>query len=729
MKSKKKATTESNKPLAVIVNNPTEITDNIGDKSSVYDEINALDFSHPDYYENRELSHLKFNQRVLSQAKNPKHPLLERLMFLLIFSSNLDEFFEIRVSGLKKQMDFGRQRPGPDGKYPDEILKIIHEQVRTALSEQYRILNQELFPSLARENIHFLPRAQWSPELMAWTEKYFHDEVWPIISPLGLDPAHPFPRLVNKSLNFILSLDGKDAFGRQSGLAIVPAPRSLPRLIKVPKEIIPEGDNFIFLSSIIHAYVDEFFPGMTVTECHQFRVTRNSDLEMSNVEVEDVASALRGELHSRRFGAATRLEVGKECPAALTDFLLERFNLSKHELYPLEGPVNLRRLMALTNMIDRPDLLYPKFSPGTPKALEEGNYIFAAVDREDQLLLHPYQSFIPIIDWVRQAAKDPTVLSIKQTLYRTNESSELVQALADAARNGKEVTVVIELRARFDEEENINFASILQEAGAVVVYGVMGYKTHAKMLLFVRRVGNKLKRYAHLGTGNYHRKNSLLYTDYSLLTSEPTICDDVHKVFQQITGMGKKIHPDLLIHAPFNLRKSLLRMIDAEAQAALAGNPARIIAKMNSLTDPEVIKELNRASTAGVKIDLIVRGICCLKPGIKGVSENIRVTSVIGRFLEHSRVYYFHNNEHQVYCSSADWMERNLTNRIEVCFPILKKKLAARIMDELQLYMDDVGQSWEMQSDGNYRELHTDIATKEDVQIQLLKHLGQFISV
>lgn len=699
------------------------IVDNSGKGDSGQKPIDALDFSNPEFFENRELSYLKFNLRVLSQARNPRHPLLERLMFLLIFSSNLDEFFEIRVSGLKKQLDFGRQRPGADGKYPDEILKLVHEQVRGALTEQYRILNEELFPSMAKENIHFLPRNQWSPELIAWTKNYFHEEVWPIVSPLGLDPAHPFPRLVNKSLNFILSLEGKDAFGRESGLAIVPAPRSLPRLIKIPKEVIPNGDNFIFLSSIIHAYVDEFFPGMTVTECHQFRVTRNSDLEMSNVEVEDVASALRGELHSRRFGAATRLEVGKECPSELTNFLLERFNLSRHELFPLEGPVNLRRLMALTNMLDRPDLLFPKFSPGTPKALEEGNYIFAAVDKEDQLLLHPYQSFIPIIDWVRQAAKDPTVLSIKQTLYRTNASSELVEALADAARNGKEVTVVIELRARFDEEENINFASVLQEAGAVVVYGVMGYKTHAKMLLFVRRVGSKLKRYAHLGTGNYHRKNSLLYTDYSLLTAEPSLCDDVHKVFQQITGMGKKIHPDLLIHAPFNLRKSLLKMIDQETQAALAGKSARIIGKMNALTDPEVIRELYRASAAGVQIDLIIRGVCCLRPGIPGVSENIRVTSVIGRFLEHSRVYYFENNTYPVFCSSADWMERNLTNRIEVCFPILKKKLANRIVEELQMYLDDTAQSWELQSNGEFIELAAAGGDQEPVQMRLLRQL------
>ena len=682
----------------------------------------AIDLNDPTYFENRELNYLKFNLRVLSQARNTKHPLLERLMFLLIFSSNLDEFFEVRVSGLRKQLDFGRQRPGPDGQYPEQVLKAIHLQVKGALAEQYKILNEDLLPNLAKENIHFLPRHDWNDELKKWTREYFDEEVQPVVSPLGLDPAHPFPRLVNKSLNFILSLDGKDAFGRESGLAIVPAPRSLPRLIKVPTEILPEGDNFIFLSSIIHAYVDELFPGMSVIDCHQFRVTRNSDLEMTNVEVEDYAMALQGQLHSRRFGAATKLEVSIDCPVELTDFLLERFNLSNDELFQLDGPVNLQRLMALYGMIDRADLRFPQFSPGTPKLLEEDAYIFAAVDKEDQLLQHPFQSFIPIIDWVRQAAKDSTVLSIKQTLYRTNESSELVEALAEAARNGKEVTVVIELRARFDEEENINFASILQEAGAVVVYGVMGYKTHAKMLLIVRRINGALKRYAHLGTGNYHRKNSLLYTDYSLLTSDEVLCADVHKVFQQITGMGKKIHPKLLIHAPFNLRKSLIKMINGEILATTSGQKARIVAKMNSITDPDLIKALYKASMAGVKVDLVVRGICCLRPGIAGVSENIRVVSIIGRFLEHSRVYYFQNSDPQVYCSSADWMERNLDNRIEVCFPILKKKHSTRIKAELEMYLNDRGQSWELSADGEYRPLANTAA--EDVQQLLLKQLS-----
>ncbi|MEX2468914.1 MAG: polyphosphate kinase 1, partial [Pseudohongiellaceae bacterium] len=707
------AKSASRKELQVVVDNSSRTS------TEPARPTEDIDLDNSAYYENRELSYLKFNERVLEQAKNKHYPLLERLGFLLIFSSNLDEFYEIRVAGLKKQLDFGRQRPGPDGQYPEQVLKVIHARVRTLLEEQYRILNEDLFPQMATEGIRFLARHEWNEELVQWAQQYFREEVLPVISPLGLDPAHPFPRLVNKSLNFILALDGKDAFGRDSGLAIVPAPRSLPRLIKVPATILPEDDNFIFLSSIIHAHVEEFFPGMNVLECHQFRVTRNSDFEMSDVEDQDYANALRGELHSRRFGAATKLEVGKECPENLTNFLLDKFNLTEEELFRLDGPVNLQRLMAVMGMVDRLDLKYPKFSPGTPAVLEVNSDIFAAVDKEDQLLLHPFESFIPIIDWVRQAARDPSVVSIKQTLYRTNESSELVAALADAARNGKEVTVVIELRARFDEEENIQFASILQEAGVVVVYGILGYKTHAKMLLFVRRVGNSLKRYAHLGTGNYHRKNSLLYTDYGLLTADETLCTDVHKVFQQITGMGKKIHPKSLLHAPFKLRKALLKMIDNEVSAALSGKPARIISKINSLTDPGVIRALYAASQAGVQIDLIVRGICCLKPGIPGVSDNIRVTSIIGRFLEHSRVYFFLNSSPQVYCSSADWMERNLSHRIEVCFPILKKKQASRIMEEMEMYLEDCCQSWDLNAEGEYTEKRAADDDCEGVQMRL----------
>lgn len=692
-------------------------TKNLSKAPKIY---RAVDLDDPALFHNRELSHVEFNRRVLSQATNNQYPILERLNFLTIFSSNLDEFYEIRVAGLKKQTGFGRQRPGPDGTHPEQVLEEIHKEVRSGLDQQYQILNEELLPALARENIHFLQEKDWDPVTQDWARHYFSTEVQPVISPLGLDPAHPFPRLANKSLNFILSLKGKDAFGRESGLAVVPAPRSLPRLIKLPSEVAPYGDNFIFLSSIIQAYVDEFFPGMRVKDCYQFRVTRNSDLELGDLDGEDYASALMGELHSRRFGTATKLEVELQCPTHLSDFLLTRFNLSESELFRVNGPVNLQRIAEIQDMLTRPDLRFPKFVPNIPSTLQVGGSTFSSVSKGDQLLLHPFQSFVPVIDWVREAAADPTVVSIKQTLYRTNESSELVSALAEAARCGKDVTVVIELRARFDEEENLNFAHILQEAGAVVVYGVLGYKTHAKMLLFVRREKGLLKRYAHLGTGNYHLKNSALYTDYSLLTADKILCSDVHKVFQQITGMGKKIHPELLIHAPFNLRTSLLSMISVEKNAAKEGRPAQIIAKLNALTDPELIKALYSASIAGVKIDLIVRGMCCLRPQMPGISENIHVISVIGRFLEHSRVYYFQNSQPNIFCSSADWMERNLSNRIEVCFPILKKAHALRILEELALYLSDRTEKWTLTESGKYVPQNEHYKHSDCVQNKLL---------
>ena len=713
--------TQSNKSNKHLVSVETVLPKKI--LSKIPKITRAVDLDDPALFHNRELSHVKFNLRVLSQAKNNQYPILERLNFLTIFSSNLDEFYEIRVAGLKKQTGFGRQRPGPDGTHPEQALQEIHQEVRSGLDQQYQILNKELLPALAREKIHFLQKKDWDPVIQDWARQYFLTEVQPVISPLGLDPAHPFPRLVNKSLNFILSLEGKDAFGRESGLAVVPAPRSLPRLIKLPKEVAPYGDNFIFLSSIIHAYVDEFFPGMSVKGCYQFRVTRNSDLELGDLDGEDYASALMGELHSRRFGTATKLEVELQCPRFLSDFLLTRFNLSESELFRVDGPVNLQRVAEIQDMLTRPDLRFPKFVPNIPSALQVGSSIFSSVSKGDQLLLHPFQSFVPVIDWVREAAADPTVVSIKQTLYRTNESSELVTALAEAARCGKDVTVIIELTARFDEEDNINFANILQEAGAVVVYGVMGYKTHAKMLLFVRKEKGLLKRYVHLGTGNYHLKNSALYTDYSLLTADKTLCSDVHKVFQQITGMGKKIQPELLMHAPFNLRTALLSMISVEKNAALEGRPAQIIAKLNALTDPRLIKALYSASMAGVKIDLIVRGMCCLRPQMPGISENIQVISVIGRFLEHSRVYYFRNSQPSVFCSSADWMERNLSNRIEVCFPILKKNHALRILEELSLYLSDGAQKWTLTESGTYAPENEHYKYSDCAQNKLLEAL------
>jgi polyphosphate kinase len=686
--------------------------------------VPVIDLGKHDLYINRELSQLAFNLRVLDQAIDETHPLLERLKFLLIFSSNMDEFFEIRVAGLKKQIEFQREQPGPDGMRARDVLDVISRQVHAAVKLQYEIFNNILLPSLEKENIRLLFRNLWTPEQAAWARRYFRDEVLPVISPIGLDPAHPFPRLVNKSLNFILALSGNDAFGRESGFAIVPTPRSMPRIIRMPKHLTDGGDNFVFLSSIIHANVEELFPGMTVRDCHKFRVTRNADLEMNAAEVEDIALALKGELSSRRFGTAVKLEVSKDCPDDMCTFLLEQFNLNESELFRLDGPLNLHRLLKLDSLLQRPDLSYPAFAPGLPAALDSDRNIFESIRREDQLLLHPFQSFTPVIDFLRSAAKDPDVVAIKQTLYRSGGKSEIVDALAEAARNGKEVTAVVELRARFDEEENLLLASRLQEAGAVVVYGVLGYKTHAKMSMIVRREGGKMKRYAHLGTGNYHSGNARAYTDYSLLTDDETLCTDVHKVFQELTGMGKTIKMQSLLHAPFTLQKQLLAMIDNEIKVAKSGKAAHIIIKVNGLTERKMIRALYRASQAGVKVDLIVRGVCCLKPRIPGVSDNIRVVSIIGRFLEHSRVYFFQNSDPQIYCSSADWMERNLLHRVEVAFPIFHQKQIKRIRAELDTYLNDNTQAWELDAQGSYNRLTPKHRQPRTAQQILLDKLG-----
>ncbi|UZE95656.1 polyphosphate kinase 1 [Alkalimarinus alittae] len=662
-----------------------------------------IDLGSHDYYINRELSHLQFNYRVLKQSIDENHPLLNRMMFCCIFSSNMDEFFEIRVAGLKHQIKYGRETVGPDGLTPEQILAELDIKAHEVVEEQYRILNDVLFPELQKQNIRFLRRREWNDMQAEWVANYFEAEILPVINPIGLDPSHPFPRLVNKSLNFIVQLDGQDAFGRETGMAIVPAPRSLPRMVRFPDEVCNGGDNLVFLSSMIHEHADKLFPGMDVKGCYQFRLTRNADLVLAHDEMEDLASALRGELLSRRFGEAVRLEVADNCPQELVQFLLDEFSLSDRELYRVEGPVNLTRMMNLEKLISRSDLLYPRFTPGLPKALNNKQDIFSAIRQKDILLLHPYQSFTPVVDLLRQSAKDSNVVAIKQTLYRTGADSELVAALVDAARRGKEVTAVIELRARFDEAENLELASRLQEAGVVVVYGVVGYKTHAKMMLIVRREEGGFKRYVHLGTGNYHAGNARLYTDYSFMSADEALVKDVHKIFQQLTGMGKALKIKKLFHAPFTLHRKMLELIDREAQHASEGNSAYILIKINSLTDPKVMKALFKASQAGVKIDLIVRGICCLRPGIPGVSENIRVRSIIGRFLEHTRVHYFENNGRPVvYASSADWMVRNLVHRVETCFPIEDKKLAERVKEELDYYLQDNCLSWALQPEGDY---------------------------
>ena len=673
-----------------------------------------------DLFLNRELSLLEFNRRVLEQSKDESVPLLERLKFLCIASSNLDEFFEIRVAGLQQMVELNPNQRLPDGIMPQEMLGAISTRAHALVDEQYRVFNDVIVPALEKERVRFLRRSEWTQEQDAWLRKYFSDELLPVLSPMGLDPAHPFPRILNKSLNFIVSLSGKDAFGRNTAFAVVQAPRALPRLIQIPKEVVGTGPHdFVFLSSVIHAYVDDLFPGMEASGCYQFRVTRNSDLLVDEEEAEDLIAALEGELSQRQWGDTVRLEVAHNCPEQMSQYLMDVLQLTPADVYSVNGPVNLMRLMAIPDMVDRPDLKYPVFTPRIPKALAGGD-IFSVVRERDVLLQHPYDSFMPVVEFLRQAARDPKVLAIKQTLYRTGAKSLVVDALIEAARAGKEVTVVIELRARFDEADNIDLAEKLQDVGAHVVYGVVGYKTHAKMCLVVRREETGLRHYAHLGTGNYHPRTARMYTDYGLFTADAAMCKDVHAVFLQLTSLGKVSKLKHLLQSPFTLSKGMHAKIEREAENAKKGKPASIIAKMNGLVEPEIIQALYKASQGGVQIDLIVRGMCALRPGVKGLSENIRVRSIVGRFLEHQRVLYFQNgDEPEVFLSSADWMERNLFRRVEIAFPVLDKKIRERIIDQLQAYLADTAQSWFLHADGVYKRAEN--PKGKAVQIKLLE--------
>jgi len=658
-----------------------------------------------EHFINRELSFLAFNERVLSQAMDARIPLLERLKFLCISSTNLDEFFEIRVSGLKQRVEVSSAPAGPDNLSPTQVLKLTAERAAELVAEQYRQLNSELIPELEREGIRFLRRETWTSVQRKWLEEYFLSEIVPVLSPTTIDPTRPIPRILNKSLNFIVSLDGQDAFGRHCHRAIVQAPRSLPRLILLPNDLHSgdeSGMNFVFLSSIIHAFVEQLFAGIEINGCYQFRVTRNSDLYINDDDVDDLARALLGELFESRYGAAVRLETAHDCPEHLAHYLLKHFKLGVDDLYQVRGPVNLNRLLAVYDLVDRHDLKYPPFTPGLPPTLVNANP-FEAISKGDILLHHPFESFAPVMDFVYRAATDLDVLAIKQTLYRTTADSPIVESLVSAAKAGKEVTVVIELRARFDEAANIELANKLQEAGAHVVYGVVGYKTHCKMLLVVRREQGRLKRYVHLGTGNYHPQTTRAYTDYGLLTADKAIGEDVHQVFMQLTSLMRTPELTYLAQSPFNLHEQLLDLISRETAHATAGCAGHIIAKMNALVEPSIISALNKASQAGVHVDLIVRGICCLRPGIPGVSENVRVRSIVGRFLEHTRCYYFHNGgEAEVYCASADWMDRNFFRRIEVMFPILDPDLKSRVIGDLDSYLADNMQAWELQHNGTY---------------------------
>jgi polyphosphate kinase len=681
----------------------------------------------PELFLNRELSLLEFNRRVLAQSLDATIPLLERLRFLCISSTNLDEFFEIRVARLQEQVVSGSVQAGPDNLLPQDVLKQISTIAHQQVGEQYRVLNEVLIPELERERIRFVRRTEWNAEQEAWVRHYFEHELLPVLSPLGLDPSHPFPRILNKSLNFIVALKGVDAFGRRGGVAVVQAPRSLPRLIQMPKECATGPHDFVFLSSIIHTHVNDLFPGMEVVGCYQFRVTRNSELFVDEEEIDDLLLAVEGELHSRRYGDTVRLEAADNCSEDMAGYLMNKFDLTPDFLFQVNGPVNLNRLLAIYDMVDRPDLKFPAFTPSLPRRLTRNKNLFEIIRQGDILLHHPFESFAPVVDFVRQAAADPQVLAIKQTLYRTGPDSAIVAALVDAARAGKEVTVVIELRARFDEEANINLATVLQEAGAHVVYGVVGYKTHAKMILVVRRERTRLRHYVHLGTGNYHDRTARLYTDFGLLTCDDAIGDDVHKLFLQLTSIGRSGRLQKLLQSPFTLHKGLMERIEREANNARAGKTARIRAKMNALVEPHIIQALYTASQAGVQIDLIVRGICCLRPGLPGVSENIRVRSIIGRFLEHTRVYWFYNDgKEEVWLASADWMDRNFYRRVEVAFPIEIKTLRERVIKEsLGFYLADNIQAWVLTSDGNYRRLSPDGQEPASAQGMLLRELAE----
>ncbi len=662
---------------------------------------------------NRELSLLAFNERVLAQAEDATLPLLERLRFLCISSSNLDEFFEVRVAGLKEQWQLQPEHCGVDGLAVGPTLELVSARAHRLVERQYRVLNETLLPLLSAEGIVVHFAARWNDAIAAWASEYFRREILPVLTPIGLDPAHPFPRVLNKSLNFAVELGGRDAFGRKSGVAIVQAPRALPRLIRVPARLSDEPYGIVMLTTIMQAHVAELFAGMEVHGCHAFRVTRNSDLFVDDEEITNLRVALQGELPQRHYGDAVRLEIADSCSESIAQLLKREFALDDADVYRVDGPVNLVRLMPLTDLIDRPDLRFPPFHPSLPAEIRKANLrgadLFATIGRRDVLVHHPYQSFGPVLDFLDAAANDPDVVAVKQTIYRTGSDSALMQSLLQAAVGGKEVTAVVELMARFDEETNINWASRLEEVGAHVVYGVVGHKTHAKLVLVVRRETAKdgtstLRRYAHLGTGNYHSGTARVYTDFGLFTADPDVCADVHEIFQQLTGLGSAKKLRCLWQSPFSLHGHIVAAIRNEVAHAKAGRPARVMARMNSLLEPEVIRELYAASAAGVKVDLIVRGVCTLRPGVKGLSENITVRSIVGRFLEHSRIYYFRNSgAEDVYLSSADWMDRNFFRRIEVAFPVRNPRLKKRVIDEgLRVHLKDNVLAWQMDGDGVY---------------------------
>jgi polyphosphate kinase len=657
---------------------------------------------------NRELAILDFNRRVLAQARRADVPLLERLRYVTIVASNLDEFFEVRFADYLEAA-----RAGQPGASQLDLLQVSHA-AHALIDEQYRIVNDELTPALQHAGIVVLNHAERDDAQRQWVARFFDQQVRPLLVPVGLDPAHPFPQIANKSLNFICRLGGRDAFGGENLIAIVKVPRALPRVIRLPEALCPGRQAFVLLTSVIRAHLGELFAGRTVERFSQFRVTRDSDLEVDEDEVTNLRQALRSGLSTRHYGQAIRLEVVSSCPDDLADFLLLQFGLPREALYRVNGPVNLIRLNELIDQADGDALRFPRWEPAWPRArLPEGKSVFAALREGDLLLHHPFESFDPVVQFLREAVNDPDVLAIKQTIYRTGAKSVLMELLIEAARRGKEVMCVVELKARFDEEANINWAERLEAVGAQVVYGIVGMKTHAKLLLVTRREGPRLRRYVHLSTGNYNPRTARLYTDVGCLSADAGLADDADALFVQLASLVKRPPPRRLVTAPFGLHRRMLGHIHQVARAAAAGQPARIVAKVNALTDPALIRALVAASQAGARIDLIVRGACLLPPGVPGLSERICVRSIVGRFLEHTRVLYFRWGEAEadevLYLSSADWMSRNMLGRIELAWPVRDAVLRQRVIDEcLVPYLHDTLDAWTQAADGSYRRVAAD---------------------
>ena len=652
----------------------------------------------------RDHSILAFNERVLDWATRPDVPLLERLRFLCIVSSNLDEFFEVRAA------PHLTAAPGDPltGIYSSGSFSVLSEKAHDMVARQYALYNDDLMPEFARNGIHVVAHGERNAEQRRWVKSYFESQVRPLLVPVGLDPSHPFPQVANKSLNFIVRLSGLDAFGRANEIAIVKVPRVLPRFIAMPPRVSGTGLVFVSLSSVIRAHLHELFPGREVGQFSQFRVTRHSDLAVDEDDVKNLRTALRQGLEQRHYGQAVRLEVSAGCSEYMSNFLLTQFNLPELALYRVHGPVNLVRLTQLVDLIDKPALLFPRYTACYPVQLVPGQSFFERLKLGDVSIHQPFESFDGVLAFLREAVNDPTVLAIKQTIYRTGSDSELMVLLREAVRRGKEVTVVVELKARFDEEANINWAEMLESVGAQVVYGVVGLKTHAKMLLVTRREGKHLRRYGHLSTGNYNPRTARLYTDISYLTAQPELTADMDHVFVHMASQSRlpKLHQILL--APFQLQRKLVEKIDALGEAALAGRDTRIVAKMNALTDEALILALVCAGQKGVKINLIVRGACMLPAQVPGVTDNIRVRSVIGRFLEHSRVFYFRcAGEETLLLSSADWMNRNMLRRIELAWPVTDPVIRQRIIDEcLVAYLHDRRDAWDLKADGSYARVY-----------------------